>query len=74
MPQYKYLAISASGKAVRGSLNAGSLEALEVGLNRDNLELVEANARTQNVAGEVVQDVSGSENVPRQELADFFIQ
>lgn len=74
MPQYTYLAISPAGKAVRGSMNAGSVEALEVGLNRDNLELVEAAARNQNVAGEVVQDVSGSENVPRQQLADFFFQ
>jgi type IV pilus assembly protein PilC len=74
MPVYKYLAVSPNGRAVRGSLNAGSVEALEMSLSRDELELVEANAKTHNVAGEIVQDVTGKEKVPRKELADFFFQ
>ncbi len=74
MPVYQYLAVSTSGRAVRGSLNAGSLEALEMSLSRDELELVEANAKTRNVAGDIVQDVTGKEKVSRRELADFFFQ
>ena len=43
-------------------------------LSRDELELVEANAKTRNVAGDIVQDVTGKEKVSRRELADFFFQ
>ena len=74
MPLYKYVAISADGREVRGSLNAGSLEALQDSLSQSDLELVEAKAKNQSVAGEIVQDVTGKEKVPRKELADFFFQ
>jgi len=74
MPEYRYLAISADGREIRGSTSATSVEALVAGLERDNLELIEVEGRTRGAAGEIVQDVSGKEKVSRRELADFFFQ
>jgi len=74
MPEYRYLAISADGREIRGATSATSVEALVAGLERDNLELIEVEGRTRGTAGEIVQDVSGKEKVSRRELADFFFQ
>lgn len=74
MPEYRYLAISADGREIRGSTSATNVEALVAGLERDNLELIEVEGRTRGAAGEIVQDVTGKEKVSRRELADFFFQ
>jgi type IV pilus assembly protein PilC len=74
MPEYRYLAINTEGREIRGSTSATSMEALLSGLERDNLELIEVDAKSRGVGGDMVQDVTGREKVSRRELADLFFQ